>query len=93
MEFTIEGVNKVGTEKFMFHIEELRFNQYQIAIFEWNTLPAILTYNDSHISSMLLYVKKYYNGAIKFNVSTIKYLNEQPVAIRDLVEIHKFLLV
>lgn len=93
MEFIIKGYTKAGTEKYMFHIEEVHPEEYELKIFLWNTLPAILTYNDSHISSMLSYVKGYYNGVIRFNWETIRYLNEQPVAIRDLVEIHKFLLM
>ena len=93
MEFQIEGYVRDKIEKYMFQIEEIQFDEYQINIFIWNSIPAILTYKDSNISSMFSYVKGYYNGVIKFNWETIRYVNEQPVYIRDLVEIHKFLLV
>lgn len=91
MEFLIEGNTNDDIKKYMFHIKELSREEYEVTIFLWDVPPAILKYKHSLISGCITYAKEYYSGTISFDWQSLAYLNEQPVAIRDLVETHKYL--
>ena len=50
----------------------------------------MLTYKHSLIFGCITDAKDYYSGRIRFNWQSLAYLDEQPIAIRDLVEAHKY---